>query len=325
MEHAILYRDESYGGLTIRPGSDGGTLVTIDHGLDEADFEVVLAVLESRAQPAPHNAADGTCIWEMRGHITEVMASINGAMRRQGYGDDRLEAKAIIKVPLEESGEPDLPGGTPCGVASEGVRVGLLATAALVGRAAGLDESSLSANFYPRPNRTDCLNVPLPFLRVQVEGKGLDPSSVCQGVRQAFSQTEGVVRISAAHGAEGRVVVEAAFAFPPEILEDYERRTLPTFKTPKGGLVKEARFALSAILPEDVAEDIKTRALESGCALEVVVSERSIRALLPCSQVANTMLSDRIRWMHEQISPWGGRLAEVGELQEADAVNCAKE
>lgn len=322
MNDTTVYRDAEYGALAIRLGETPRTLVTTDYGLAEADFEALLGVLESRAEVV---RSDGSaCEWRLKAHPMEVVSSVNSVMRRQGYVDDALAERAIIRLPLEEGWAPDLPAAEPMEVREDAVRSGLLSLAALVEKAAGMKESSLSANFYPRPNARGIFNEPLPFLRVQVEGHAADPATVQQDVRQVFSQQEGVVRITASR-SDDKVVVEAAFAPTRGMLEEYEARKLPSFRDPKTGLAREARFSLDRPLPEAVASDLKKRALASGAALEVSLTERAFRALLPCSQIRNADLSERIRWLHSQIERWGGRVMEVGELQEVGAVNCGQE
>ena len=101
-----FYRDNTYGGLAVCQLGNSRIITTVDHGLCEADFEALLGVLESRADGK--QIGEGVWEWNLKAHPMEVMASIGGVMRRQGYDDDRLGAKTISRFQPTESG-PDLP------------------------------------------------------------------------------------------------------------------------------------------------------------------------------------------------------------------------
>ena len=313
MRQVTLYRDNLYGALVIsepRPG----IIETVDHGFAAPDFEAFLQLLEMKAKPK--HVGKNRVHWKYSGHRLAMDSALKGVARRLGYKNDALAERAVMQVSESYAAQPDLPAANLMSVDAS-IEHGFEALSNLALRVLDLNEATYNYVAHPRPYAKDAYGIPLPFLRIAIEGTG---KARLSALREAFSQIQGVCRVTVTESQGGKIRADLAFALPRQVIEDYRARALPDFPAPTTEGCRTIRFSVDREVPNTIQKSMTERATSSNAAAQVEFGNRIVSVKVPCTESGGEMMKNRLRWLRNELSSWGATLEVVGpfsELQEA--------
>lgn len=323
---AVMYRDGNYGALAVLTEPSGNIRV-YDHGFDESDLDTALSILERFGDYSRND--DGSSTWDLDQPAFAALSGLRQGLELRGYRvDDVFGEKTVQMVSEAEAKSPDLPADTHASVhesVERGVR-GLLDDALAVLRARG-DCRVMETRLFPRPNATDVLGRPLPFIRMRalLERPIEEAHKVEKAVRHA-AMTKGLVRATVRDTqSKNRTVFVVEMALRParELCESFIAEALPHFqRRPMGA--RPVKLYLDVSIDETDLVRLGGRMRSCGAVTAVSLPDpRTIVLRIPSSLVDESRedqtFQERFQWVFSQLAPWRPAPASIGSVEPTGA------
>lgn len=305
MSDALFYRDEHYGALgLVRLG--GARLGLAEHRFIE--LECVLGALAAHGTLVDREGSPS--VWALDEHVDITLARIGAVLRRRGFADDPLGARAVSTVNERAAISPDLPVAGSChlhAAVEDGFRAILVEALSVVGSPTGM-----AVHAFPRSRVRDVL----PFVRLGATLDEQDAVHVQGAVRGALGGLgQQLVRATAVPAGRG-TLVELGVVPSRALTEALNGRVPPTFQA--GACARVVAFTLGVPLTERALSALRIRFMEARA---VTLVERAgdvlalrVPAAQPGDPLGDAALRERTAWLSDQLAPWRPELTEITDL-----------